>query len=298
MTTSLAEQYWRNQGTLTALKADASARRYFRLQTDEKTYIIADCGLEPSLLKQCRDQYEAFHSQSLPIPLVDLWHEESHSYRLQDLGSKHLISCPNYMPQAFGLIEQLQNATAPSYVRAYNKSYEIRTLFENYYLANQTAQLQARYSEHAEQVWDWLFKAYELIPIRWSHGDFHAENIMIYDEKLYMIDYQDSSLAPFTLDYVSLIDDVRVPWNIELREQRMTYYTHKLACNFELSPETIHHSLEVTSALRLLRILGVFTRLSVRDHKHHYLGYIPQIRNMIIHLAQDMPKMLPLLDWI
>ena len=297
---SQAELYWSRYGVLTPLKADASFRRYFRLTTASTHYIIADCGLEPSLLEQCRVQYHLFSQNALPIPIIDTWHTESHSYRVQDLGSMHLIGHTQYMPEAFLLLNQLQRVSLPPHLPNYtqNKLIEIPDLFETYYLSEQSTQCQNEYSRSASNCWSWLQEQHQEIPMTWCHGDFHAENIMIYDSKLYMIDYQDSLGGPITLDYISLIDDVRMPWDPILREQMMNTWSEHLANKYHTSPEVMHLWMEATSLFRLLRILAVFKRLSKLYDKHHYLVYIPQIQRMITHQIKDIPILAPLKHWV
>ncbi|MBT6271398.1 MAG: hypothetical protein HOI93_04130 [Rhodobacteraceae bacterium] len=56
--------------------------------------------------------------------------------------------------------------------------------------------------------------------------------------------------------------------------------------NTKLNVEDFEHGFSVCSAQRNLRILGVFTRLSVRDNKKGYLTFIPGIWRKLIEDLQ------------
>ena len=49
----------------------------------------------------------------------------------------------------------------------------------------------------------------------------------------------------------------------------------------KINPETLRNDFEILSVLRNLKIIGIFTRLAVRDNKKKYLKMIPYAWQMI-----------------
>lgn len=302
MTTPPCVTYWSQFGTMEAIPQDASPRRYFRLSTATGSYIIADCSDAPELFDLCAQHYAWFQDAHLPVARIDMWHRPTLSWRSEDLGRCHLIDILDRFPEAFSLLAQLQSATPPSALPQYREQKIIptRAVFEDYYLASATTQQEKNYTAHASSIWDQLIEIQAEIPSVWCHGDLHTQNIMRHPthDRLYFIDYQDSLLGPLTLDYVSLIDDVRLPWDPIPRESWMQHWTQRLAKDHAVSPETMHLWLESTTLFRLLRILGVFQRLATRDHKTQYLRYIPDIERRMTHILRDLPAFTPIRQWL
>ena len=93
------------------------------------------------------------------------------------------------------------------------------------------------------------------------HRDFHVSNLMIKNKKLCIIDNQDAVFGNVAYDLASLIDDVRLKTSLSLKKSIFKEY--------------------ILSVLRNLKIIGIFTRLSIRDKKDHYLKLIPYAWRLI-----------------
>ncbi len=59
---------------------------------------------------------------------------------------------------------------------------------------------------------------------RVTHRDFHSRNLMIVNDKMFMIDFQDARLGPATYDLVSLLRDCYLPFDPILEEEMKKYY--------------------------------------------------------------------------
>ena len=111
------------------------------------------------------------------------------------------------------------------------------------------------------------------------HRDFHVSNLMVYKKKFATIDTQDAILGNRAYDLASLIDDVRYKSNKKLKESIYDYY---LRLNKKKINEAILLSdFEILSVLRNMKIIGIFTRLAVRDEKKQYLKLIPHAWRLI-----------------
>ena len=96
-------------------------------------------------------------------------------------------------------------------------------------------------------------------------------------------------------DLASLIDDVRFKTPKTLKNQIFNYYVKKQK---KLNILKLKNDFEILSILRNLKIIGIFTRLAVRDGKKKYLKLIPytwQLISMRInknYIFKDLKKLL------
>ena len=110
------------------------------------------------------------------------------------------------------------------------------------------------------------------------HRDFHVSNLMLYQDKLGVIDSQDALIGNKAYDLASLIDDVRLKTSISFKNQVYKMYINKQKI---LNKDKFKNDFEILSILRNLKIIGIFTRLSKRDGKKKYLKLIPYAWKLI-----------------
>lgn len=112
------------------------------------------------------------------------------------------------------------------------------------------------------------------------HRDFHVSNLMYYKKKIALLDGQDALMGNIAYDLASLIDDVRLKTSNDLKEKVFKFY---LKTNKKIILKKFKQDFEILSVLRNLKIIGIFTRLAVRDNKKKYLKLIPYAWQMINH---------------
>ena len=146
-------------------------------------------------------------------------------------------------------------------------------------------------------------------PTVWVHRDFHSRNLMLLEaQELGVIDFQDAVLGPITYDPVSLLKDCYIRWP---RAQQLAWLNGYLAQLRRLrvaAPSVNAPTLSAEQASRLqalsaqlgdvsaaqfqrwfdltglqrhLRVLGVFARLHLRDHKSSYLADLPLVTEYV-----------------
>ena len=127
------------------------------------------------------------------------------------------------------------------------------------------------------------------------HRDFHVSNLMFVEKQIGVIDSQDALIGNRAYDLASLVDDVRIKTSSPLKKKIFDYYFKKQK-NLEFNK--LKNDFEILSILRNLKIIGIFTRLSVRDGKKKYLKLIPytwRLINMRISkndVFQDLKELL------
>ena len=110
------------------------------------------------------------------------------------------------------------------------------------------------------------------------HRDFHVSNLMFFKNKLGVIDSQDALIGNRAYDLASLIDDVRIKTSTALKNK---IYKTYLAKQKKLDKAKFKNDFEILSILRNLKIIGIFTRLAIRDGKKKYLRLIPYAWSLI-----------------
>lgn len=108
--------------------------------------------------------------------------------------------------------------------------------------------------------------------------DYHAENLLWLPKRagvacVGLLDFQDAMIGHPVYDLVSVLQDARrdVSQDTETGMKR-----HFLKQNPQ-NRDDFEAAYAIMGAQRNLRILGVFTRLSIRDGKVHYVDLIPRV---------------------
>ena len=110
------------------------------------------------------------------------------------------------------------------------------------------------------------------------HRDFHVSNLMLVNNRIGVIDSQDALIGNKAYDLASLIDDVRFKTSKSLKRKIFDFYLKKQS---KLQISKFKNDFEIISVLRNLKIIGIFTRLALRDRKKKYLKLIPYTWKLI-----------------
>ena len=101
---------------------------------------------------------------------------------------------------------------------------------------------------------------------------------MLVNNQIGVIDNQDALIGNRAYDLASLIDDVRLKTSNSLKNKIYKAYISK---NTKLDKYKFKNDFEILSILRNLKIIGIFTRLAMRDGKKNYLKLIPYAWTLI-----------------
>ena len=110
------------------------------------------------------------------------------------------------------------------------------------------------------------------------HRDFHISNLMLVNNQIGVIDSQDALIGNRAYDLASLIDDVRLKTSKSLKNKIYKFYINK---QIKLDKYKFKNDFEILSILRNFKIIGIFTRLAIRDGKKNYLKLIPYAWKLI-----------------
>ena len=102
--------------------------------------------------------------------------------------------------------------------------------------------------------------------------------MMIKKKKIYLIDNQDAVIGNPAYDLASLVDDVRINTTLEEKKKILEKF---ISNKKKIKKKNFLNDFEILSILRNFKILGIFTRLSIRDKKNKYLRMIPRAWRLI-----------------
>ncbi len=137
---------------------------------------------------------------------------------------------------------------------------------------------QRKAKKQFENIFNNLYKKLKLKKKVFVHRDFHVSNMMFHKKKFYLIDNQDAVYGNIAYDLASLIDDVRLKTSRNLKDKIFKLY---IKLNSSIDENKFRNDFEILSVLRNLKIIGIFTRLAIRDEKKQYMQLIPYAWKMI-----------------
>ena len=136
-----------------------------------------------------------------------------------------------------------------------------------------------------------------------GHRDFHSRNLMIKNQKVYMIDFQDCALLPRFYDLSSLLYDPYVSLSGRMRLKLLRYHHRHPGAFFFPNPG----EMEITAVQRLFKACGNFAEFYILKNKATHLKYIaPSLQDMegllkslktypvFLKLIQQIKKRMPL----
>ena len=129
--------------------------------------------------------------------------------------------------------------------------------------------------------------------------DFHADNLMWLPDRTGiaacgLLDYQDAVSGPPTYDLMSLLEDARRDLNPNMVKHLLQRY---LLAFPDLDPDDFRKAFVVLAAQRHCKVIGIFSRLAVRDNKTAYLSHIPRVWQLLEE-ACSSSILLPLKIWL
>lgn len=126
------------------------------------------------------------------------------------------------------------------------------------------------------------------------HRDFHSRNLLLSQEgNLGVIDFQDAVYGPITYDLVSLLKDAYVELDENFVLDQLIRYWQKLRSEFDdiKDFDLFFIDFEWMAIQRHLKILGIFSRLAIRDAKHKYLKDIPLVEKYLLAMIGNYPEL-------
>ncbi|HEX6162809.1 MAG TPA: phosphotransferase [Vicinamibacterales bacterium] len=292
----LAEQRLTGQTLkVVPLTGDASDRRYFRVLLKDARPIVLALHAGPIDYASMPFVSIARLLSEVPLPVPKILHHSDPLgvLGLEDLGDvtlqAHLGAATStehaaLYRQAVGFIvkmqqrgEALRSDAYPPYRIAFDVeklTWELEFFVKHYLLAYKGAAItdDQRYALREE----WLAIVDELAaePRVLCHRDYHSRNLMLHDESLYIIDFQDARMGPDTYDLVSLLRDSYVDLSPQQVDGLIAYFlAHKGDAPDE---DEFRRRFDLMALQRNLKALGTFGYMTTSRNNTVYIQYMPR----------------------
>jgi N-acetylmuramate 1-kinase len=278
------------------LAGDASFRRYFRAVEHERTAVLMDAPPPHEDPRPFLKIATWLAERGFAAPEIYASDLEHGLVLIEDFGDARMRETVDAAPEselrlyeeAVDLLVRLHRHEAAP-VRGYDaKEYhrESDLLVEWYCAAVGVAADLDAY----RGAWDEVLPALAG-PSVTVLRDYHAENIMLIERGLGLLDFQDAIAGHPAYDLVSLLQDARRDVRPELEAAMLARYRQTTGAGDDFV--TAYHLL---GAQRNAKIIGIFTRLWRRDGKPRYPGLCPRVWG---YLERDLahPALVPVRAW-
>ncbi|WP_458526738.1 aminoglycoside phosphotransferase family protein [Onishia taeanensis] len=294
---------------LTLAAGDASFRRYYRLTLpDGATRILMDAPPTQEDSRPFLAIATDWQAAGLPVPRVYHADLAAGFLTLDDLGDTPLqdsftspVATLAGFEKAIALIHELQARAPGDALPAYDEALLGRELdlFPEWCLAGL---LDIAPPPGWEALATRLIDSALAQPRLVVHRDFDAMNLMLTDDALVLIDFQDAVVGPLTYDLISLIHGRYRRFDAATRRHWQEGFRERAISDARLDPaidaERFCFWCDAMAAQRCLKVLGIFCRLTLRDGKAGYLARLP---HFLAHLDDSLapwPEFAPMRRWL
>ena len=289
---------------LAPLAGDASFRRYFRLQYNGLTRVVMDAPPEKEDLKpfihiaQTLEKAEVYTPKILATNLADGF------LLLSDLGDQLLLNAlhsenvNNHYHHAISTLFKIQTCSRDPILAPFDKAHMLKEMSlcpEWFFKAYLDLKLNQDESTLVQQTMEWIATEVAKQPLTFIHRDYHSRNLMLLqngaESTLGVIDFQDAMIGPFTYDLVSLLKDCYISWpRSKVLEWVEFFYTQSALTKDYSLPEFIR-AFDLCGLQRHLKVLGIFSRLYLRDNKPGYLKDLPLTLKYVLECTETYEEL-------
>ena len=295
-------------GSLRAASADASFRRYFRVDTlDGATHIVMDAPPSQENVRPFIAVAELFGATGVSVPKVLAQDTERGFLLLSDLGNVTYLQQLNadtahalYIDALEALV-RIQVHSEPEVLPEYDRALLLRELmlFPEWYVGRHLgATMTSAQQASLDAVFDALLANNLAQGQVYVHRDYHSRNLMVIAPgNPGILDFQDAVYGPVTYDLVSLLRDAYIEWDEEMvLDWAIRYWELARRAGLPVAPDidTFYRDFEFMGVQRHLKVLGIFARLYHRDGKEAYLKDLPLVMNYVRKAAGRYKALKPL----
>lgn len=307
-------------GTLRPASADASFRRYLRIDGAAGTFIVMDAPPEREDSAPFVKVAALMQEAGLLVPRVLDWDAPQGFMLLDDLGHQTMIEVVDaQQPQAnqglyLRAIDALvtwQLASRPGVLPPYDAALLERelALFPDWYLKqHRQVELTEKQAATLQQQFQLIVQRNLAAPSVYVHRDFMPRNLMIPHDagepRLGVLDFQDAVYGPITYDIACLLRDAFLSWDEEfVLDITVRYWEKARKAGLPVGEDfgEFYRGVEWMGLQRHLKVAGIFARLTLRDGKPKYLADAPRFIAYIraaTHRYRELGHLAKLVDEI
>jgi len=323
----VAIEFSLNKTSLSLASADASFRRYFRLNSQGAlglSFVIMDAPPDKENCESFVAIAALMANAGLWVPQVLKWNKPWGFMLITDLGNQTLLeqlqttldlNAPQATPplepfnKALDALILLQNASKPNTLPLYDEPVLMRelNLFPEWYLSqHRSITLSDDQKNVLQSAFDLIVKSNLSAPRVFVHRDFMTRNLMVpqdqHEHRLGVLDFQDALMGPITYDIASLLRDAFCSWSEEFVLDITIRYWERIRSSGIIDQNgwsedfgEFWRAVEWMGLQRHLKVSGIFARLTLRDNKPKYLADTPRFMKYIRSTGSRYRELFPLI---
>lgn len=327
--------------SMVALAGDASNRRYFRLHVNSgrASSLILMQLADPEGFKESEEAVSGATAEVTELPFLNVLRPlakagvsvpKLHFYDdvagllyLEDFGDLTLFhACEEdgesairqFYPQAIDALVQIHLRMQPNTTDsciAYTRSFDVPLLmweFEHFWEYGIWARQDKKpmCADHEKIFRETCTTMAELIanqPTVFTHRDYHSRNLMVDDERLGVIDFQDALMGPATYDLASLLRDSYIALDETFINEMIDRYLRGMCAelNYDAQermllsdPQAFRRLFDFTSVQRNLKAAGRFVYIDQVKGNPKFLADIPRTLGYVRRNLETYPELEPL----
>lgn len=302
-------------GTVRLASADASFRRYFRIDAEggARTRIVMDAPPDKENSEPFVQVARLMAEAGVRAPQVLEWDRANGFLLLDDLGQRTMLDVidparpdaarPLYA-QAIDALIRWQLASKPGVLPPYDRALLERelALFPDWYIGrHRGVAVEGKLRERLDRSFALIVESNLAAPAVYVHRDFMPRNLMVSGtagDALGVLDFQDAVHGPITYDIASLMRDAFLSWDEEfVLDVTVRYWeaARKAGLPVDADFGAFYRAVEWMGLQRHLKVAGIFARLTLRDGKPRYLADTPRFIGYIRATAGRYNELTPLL---
>jgi aminoglycoside/choline kinase family phosphotransferase len=292
------------------LAGDGSPRPFYRIEATGQTYVLL---VEPEwrLSKDYPVHQGYLEREGVPVPAFLAVDPGLGVLLMEDMGDEllqmRLLSNPDerlaWLEEATRLVARLHGSTfpVPANLPASTRSFDANKYFEELsftieHLHKGFLKLPDLDPGITKLTRIFCERLEEIRPLVFCHRDYHTRNLLVHQERLRLIDFQDARLGPPEYDLASLFFDAYVPIAESDRVKLLSHYKRILA-SFPLSKkidwEGMPERLERVAFQRIVKAAGSFASFYTRHGKKTHLAYLVPALEMARTLQKKLDTKVP-----
>lgn len=305
----LQEQLQTQALSIMPASADASFRRYFRVEHNGNSLIAMDAPPDKENSQPFVRVAGYLAAMQINAPRVLAQNFDDGFFLLTDLGQHQYLSVLNtenadtlYQDAMQVLIRLMRfGAVYLPGLPAFDEAMLMRemNLFRDWYLQTHLGlRLSTAQSAIIDNSFAYLAGQALAQPRVFVHRDYHSRNLMYLPsaDNPGVLDFQDAVAGPLSYDLVSLLRDCYIDWprsRVEAWMRDFHRQLHAAGLFGAVSADQFRHWFDLMGIQRQLKASGIFARLNHRDGKPGYLGDIPRTLGYLLEVAPDYAPLQP-----
>jgi aminoglycoside/choline kinase family phosphotransferase len=300
--------------SLRLASADASFRRYLRIDADGRTLVVMDAPPPREDTRPFVHVAALLRDAGLHVPQI-LAADTRHGFLLlEDLGTRPYLAAlraaaeperQRWMREAVDALVLMQQAADASTLPRYDEALLAAELelFPQWCVQREFG---IHWTPQQREQWDTVCRT--LVdsalaqPRVLVHRDWMPRNLMLADPNPGVLDFQDAVCGPITYDIASLLRDAFVSWDEATEiDWAVRWWQAARGRGLPVAEDfgECWRQIEWMGMQRHLKVAGIFCRLKHRDGKPAYAADLPRFFDYLTKVAlryTPLKRLLPLLE--